>query len=128
MNAYELILIFDPGMGEDKIGTAVAKIEDKIKAGKGEIARTEKWGIKKLASMMKKAKKLTQGYYILIRFSAPSSVPGELKSYLKVTESIVRYFISRAVEVPVVEEKVESKTLEAVNVGEIQEERQVGKP
>jgi ribosomal protein S6 len=113
-------MIFDPALGEEKIGAFVSKIEDKIKSNKGEVSKTEKWGVRKLASMMKKAKRLVNGYYVLIRFSSPGSVPAELKSFLKVSEIVVRYFLTRAVEVPLKEEKPEGKPIEAVVVGEIQ--------
>lgn len=35
MNPYELILLFDPGAAEEKIGQFVTKLEDKIR-GAGE--------------------------------------------------------------------------------------------
>lgn len=119
MNPYELILLFDAAMGEDKIGVILTKVEDKIKALGGQISQTEKWGTRKLASMVKKAKNLTQAYYVMIRFSAPSSLPAGLNSYLKVSESIARHFLSRAVELPPVEERIEGRPIEAVNVGDI---------
>ncbi len=128
MNSYELIMIFDPAAGEEKIGAFVARIEEKVKAAKGEVEKTEKWGVRKLASMMKKAKRLINGYYVLIRFSSPSSLPAELKSFLKVSENVIRYFLSRAVEIPPAMERVESKPVEAVNVGDIQGAETVGKP
>ncbi len=131
MNSYELILIFDPALGEDKIAAMVGKVEDKIKSLKGEITKTEKWGLRRLASMMKKAKKVTQAYYVLVRFDSPPGVPAELKAYLKVTENVIRYFVSKAVELPPAPERTEAKPLEAVNVGEIkssEEAAEVGKP
>lgn len=131
MNSYELILIFDPVLGEDKIGVMVTKIEDRIKALKGEVTKTEKWGLRRLASMMRKARKVTQAYYVLIRFDSPPSVPAEIKANLKVTENIIRYFISKAVELPPPPIRTEAKPLEAVNVGDIKPsdvEAVVGKP
>ena len=119
MNPYELILLFDSAMGEDKIGVISAKVEDKIKTLGGEVSKTEKWGTRKLASMVRKAKNLTQAYYILMRFNAPAGLPASLNSYLKVSEHIVRHFISRAVELPPAEERIEGRPLDAVNVGEI---------
>ena len=97
MSNYELILIFDPNLGEEKTGAMVGKVEEKIKALGGEIEKVDKWGVRRLASMMKKAKAMTQGYYVLVRFKSPASVPAELKSFLKVSENIVRYFLTRAV-------------------------------
>ena len=127
MNNYELILIFDPNLGEEKTGSIVAKIEEKIKSMGGEVEKTEKWGVRRLASMIKKAKSLTSGYYVLLRFKSPTNVPAELRSLLKVTESVIRYFLSLAV---VLEEGHASRreapgtqVSEAVEVGEIK-----GKP
>src|SRR3989338_4096678 len=67
MNNYELILIFDPNFGEEKTGAMVGKVEEKIKALGGEIEKVDKWGVRRLASMMKKAKAMTQGCYVLVR-------------------------------------------------------------
>jgi small subunit ribosomal protein S6 len=97
MTNYELILIFDPNLGEEKTGVMVGKIEEKLKSLGGEVEKVDKWGVRRLASMIKKAKTMTQGYYVLVKFKAPTSVPAELRSYLKVNESIVRYFLSLAV-------------------------------
>lgn len=103
MNSYELILIFDPNLGEEKIKATLSKIENKIKSLKAEIEKIEDWGIKKLASTFLKAKKLKQGYYTLIRLKGASSLPHELTNYLKVTENVIRYSIARAVEQPLEE-------------------------
>ena len=97
MNNYELILIFDPSQGEDKIGAFVARVEEKIKSLGGEVEKTEKWGTRRLASMIKKAKTLTQGYYVLFRFKSPAAAPAELRAFLKVAENVTRYFLSKAV-------------------------------
>ncbi|MBN3033149.1 MAG: 30S ribosomal protein S6 [Candidatus Saganbacteria bacterium] len=101
MNSYELILIFDPNQGEEKIGAFLAKVEEKIKHLGGAIDKVEKWGTRRLSSMIKKAKALTQGHYVLVRFKSPAGAPAELRSYLKVSEHVVRYFVSRAVVMPV---------------------------
>lgn len=97
MNPYELILIMDPRLGEEKIGQQIAKVEEKIRSLGGEVEKTEKWGTKALASMMKKVRNLTQGYYVLINFKGKGALPAELKENLKVNEHIVRYFLSKAV-------------------------------
>ena len=47
---------------------------------------------------------------------------------LKVSENVIRYFLSRAVEIPPAVERVESKPVEALNVGDIQGAETVGKP
>lgn len=101
MNDYELILIFDPNLGEEKTSAVVGKIEEKIGILGGEVEKVDKWGARRLSSMIKKAKNMTQGYYVLIRFKSRPSVPAELKAFLKVSENVIRYFVSRAVVIPV---------------------------
>ena len=122
MNEYELILLFDPGLGEEKIDQVLARTAEKIKAAGGEVEKTEKWGSRRLASTIKKARGLTQGYYVLMVFRSAPSLPAELRALLRVTESVVRYFFSRAVaaSAPTSEKKtMAAVTVEAVDVGEI---------
>ena len=124
MNPYELMIVFDPNLGEEKIDAILGKIENKIKAGGGELTKTDKWGTRRLASMMKKAKKLQQGYYAIIYFKAETSVPAQLQQLLKVTENVIRYSVYRGSEKPLAEIEgtpVEAGAVEAVNVGEIKE-------
>jgi len=123
LNSYELIVLIDPNLGEEKIEALVAKVEGKIKSLGGEIEKIDKWGTKRLASMIKKAKKLTQAHYVAIYFRSEPAIPEGLKKFLKVTENIVRYSLIRAAEKKLaeiegtpVEEKGEA---DAVNVGEI---------
>lgn len=100
MNPYELILIFNASLGEEKTSQVLSKIEAKIKSLGGEIEKTDKWGSKRLASAIKKVKGMTQGYYVLITFKSPSEVPAELRNFLKVMEEVPRYFISKAQVIP----------------------------
>ena len=96
-------------------------MEEKTKGQSGAIDKVEKWGTKRLASMIKKAKGLTQGYYVLVRFHGQPTLPAELRSYLHVTEHVVRYFISRAVEeteAAVETKEISGTPLEATEVGE----------
>lgn len=98
MNAYESLLIFDPVLGEEKIGLLVSKIEDKIKNLGGEMKKTEKWGNKRLPNLFKKAQNMQHVYYVMLFFDAPSSVPAGLQAFLKVTEDVFRYSVYRAEE------------------------------
>jgi len=125
VNSYELMLIFDPNLGEETISGIVTKLEEKIKKLGGELEKTDKWGVRRLASVMNKARKLTQGYYVVVYFKSETSLPGQLQSTLKVTENIVRYSLLRATEKPAAEIEGEPQ-IEAVNVGEIKEQEGPG--
>jgi small subunit ribosomal protein S6 len=115
----------DPGMGEEKVSQVVTKIEEKIKSLGGEIEKTEKWGVKRLASLVKKAKSLTQGVYTMIRFKSAPSLPAEIKAQLKVNENVVRYFLSKAVILPEPapdRRAIPGAPVDAIAVGEIKGE------
>lgn len=118
-------MLFDPNLGEEGIGAIVAKVEDKIKSFGAELGKTEKWGTKRLASMILKARKLKSAYYVLIYFKAEPSVPGKVQSFLKITEEIVRHSLILAEAKP--QGEIEGTSLvaepgiEVVNVGEIKD-------
>jgi small subunit ribosomal protein S6 len=110
LKPYEAIIIFNSGITEDKIDVSIAKFEKKIKDSGGTEIATAKWGTRKLASPMKKAKKASEGYYILINFSGEGRTPNELRSLLNVSEEIIRYSVAvakPAEEAEPKEEKVE---------------------
>lgn len=93
MKPYEAIIIFNPAVTEDRMDVSISKFEKKIKDSGGTDLITAKWGSKKLASTIKKAKKATEGYYVLINFNGEGRTPNELKSLLNVSEEIIRYSV-----------------------------------
>ena len=93
MKPYEAIIIFNPAATEDKIGASVAKFEKKIKDSEGTDITVTKWGTRKLASTISRAKKATEGYYVLINFNGEGKTPNELKSLLNVSEEVIRYSV-----------------------------------
>ena len=109
MKPYEAIIIFNPAVTEDRIDASISKFEKKIKDSGGIDTITAKWGTRKLASTIKKAKKATEGYYVLINFSGEGRTPNELKALLNVSEEVIRYSVicARPAQAEPVEEKVE---------------------
>ena len=109
MKPYEAIIIFNPAVTEDRIDASISKFEKKIKDSGGADIITAKWGTRKLASTIKKAKKATEGYYVLINFNGEGRTPNDLKSLLNVSEEIIRYSVicSKPAQAEPKEEKVE---------------------
>lgn len=93
MKPYEAIMIFNPSISEDKIDASIAKFEKKIKDSGGTDIITAKWGSRKLASPIKKAKKVTEGYYVMINFNGEGNVPNDLRTLFNVSEDIIRYSV-----------------------------------
>jgi len=90
------MLIFDPKLGEETVEKILTKTEERIKSFGGEIEKIDKWGIRRLASVFNKKRKLNQGVYVVIYFKSETSVPEKVSSYLKVTENILRYSIIKS--------------------------------
>ena len=109
MKPYEAVIIFNPALTEEKIDSAVAKFEKKIKESGGADISVSKWGMKKLAARLKKAKKSNEGYYVLINFDGGADTPNKLRSLLNISEDVIRYSVicSRVAGEIVKEEKVE---------------------
>lgn len=123
MNLYEIMLLFDPDLGEEKIGGIISKIEGKVKSLGGELEKTDKWGVKNLPVRLQKARKLKQAYYVVVYFKGETPLPGQLQNYLKVTENVVRYSVFKSQVKPPAEIEgapPEAKgEIEAVDIGEI---------
>jgi small subunit ribosomal protein S6 len=94
LRPYEAIIIFNSELAEDKVDLSIAKFEKKIKDNGGTEIVIKKWGMKKLASRMTKAKKANEGNYVLIEFNGEGKTPNELKSLLNVSEEVIRYTVA----------------------------------
>lgn len=95
-NEYEMVFILHPATPEDELPNLVERIKQYVAAGGGEVASVESsapWGRRKLAYSIRK---VSEGYYNLMRMSlAPSALP-ELERNLKLMEPVLRYSIMRA--------------------------------
>ena len=84
-----MIVIVDSRAEEDDIEKEIDKVKDLIAEGKGEVRDVEKWGRKRLAYEIRKAR---DGYYFKIRFTAPGAYLKELSRVLRMNEKILRHF------------------------------------
>ena len=87
-NHYESIVIISATLEDPQIEQTIAAIQGNIKATGGEITDTENWGRKRLAYAIDNAK---NGYYLITRFTAPSTTIKEYERTLKLDENIIRY-------------------------------------
>ena len=65
MNKYELMVIIDPALEDDKKEAAIENVKSII-AEAGEVSATDVWGLKKLAYPIQKK---TEGYYVVMQFT-----------------------------------------------------------
>ncbi len=92
---YELIYIIDTAVDEETRKGLIERFNDLIAANQGTVEKVEEWGKRRLAYPINDK---PEGYYVLVNFSAPSSLPMELERNLGITEPIMRYLVTRVEE------------------------------
>ena len=89
MNKYELMVIIDPALEDDKKEAAIENVKNII-AEAGEVSATDVWGLKKLAYPIQKK---TEGYYVVFQFEAEPELPKELDRRLRIADAYMRHII-----------------------------------
>ncbi|HKW58135.1 MAG TPA: 30S ribosomal protein S6, partial [Candidatus Dormibacteraeota bacterium] len=92
MRDYEVLYIVRADLDDDKVQSAVKRVNTLIERSGGTTERTNLWGKRKLAYEVKHQK---EGAYVLQDFQLePDRVP-ELEASLKITEEVLRHLIVR---------------------------------
>ena len=89
MNKYELMVIIDPALEDDKKEAAIENVKSII-AEAGEVSATDVWGLKKLAYPIQKK---SEGYYVVYQFTAKPELPKELDRRLRIADAYMRHII-----------------------------------
>ena len=92
MRDYEALYILRPDMTDEDYTAAVEKFNALIQANGGEVVKTDVWGKRKLAYEIEK---LREGYYVLVTFKAEPELPQELERNFRITDSVLRYLVTR---------------------------------
>ena len=90
MNKYELMYILVNSASDEEKDAMIEKINTLITKNGGVVESVDKIGSKKLAYEINKKH---DGYYVLVNFSAESSVPATVTSTLRITENVLRYIV-----------------------------------
>ena len=88
---YEAIIVFSLKKTEDEIKALTAKFADLIKAD-GTLTNIDEWGKRKLAYEINY---ISEGYYVLVKFTSAQEFPAELDRVLGITDGILRSLITR---------------------------------
>ena len=87
---YEMLVIIDQKLDNEKIETTIDTIKGFITENKGEISEEEKWGVRKLAYELKRRE---EGYYMYFEYSIePDKIP-EIKNKMRLKKEIMRFMI-----------------------------------
>ena len=98
MNEYEILLMLDADLAEERQNEILTRIRELVESGGGTWVRHDPWGRRKLAYEI--AKK-TDGVYHLLLFDATPATLAELSRMLKITDGVIRHLAVRRVQGPV---------------------------
>lgn len=89
---YEELFILRPDITEEEITPVIEQVRGVITAAGGTVDKEERWGVRKLAYRIEKR---SEGYYILLQFTAPASAVKELERRLRVQDAVIKYLTVR---------------------------------
>ena len=90
MNSYELLYILNNELSDEAKAATVEKLNAVVTDNGGTIDGVDKWGTRKLAYPINYK---TEGYYVLVNFSAPATLPDELERVMRITDAVIRFMI-----------------------------------
>ena len=88
---YELMYIINPNLSEEETAAVVDKFKAIVEQN-GTLEEMEEMGKRKLAYEINY---ISEGYYVLVKFTSGPDFPAELDRVLGITDGILRSLITR---------------------------------
>ena len=85
---YESVVIINAALEDEQVETTISRMQETITTHGGELIELDKWGRKRLAYPIKKAK---SGYYVVLRFNATTDLVATLERNYRLDENVIRY-------------------------------------
>lgn len=90
MKAYEIMYIINPTVLEEGRDAVMAKVNEILTNAGATVAKTEKWGERKLAYPIDKKK---TGFYVLANFEIEGTQIAGVEAKLNIAEELLRYIV-----------------------------------
>ncbi|MBQ6470085.1 MAG: 30S ribosomal protein S6 [Lachnospiraceae bacterium] len=92
MAKYELALVVNARIEDEKRVAVVKRAQGYIERFGGKVGATEEWGKKRLAYEIQK---MHEGYYYFIKFEGQPNTPNDLEQNMRIMDNVLRYLIVR---------------------------------
>ncbi|MGD1012339.1 MAG: 30S ribosomal protein S6 [Acidimicrobiales bacterium] len=92
MRPYEVMVIFDVGLEDGDINAGLDRITTLLRDRGGSPGRVERWGRRTFAYELNHR---SEGYYVLIEFTAEPTLVGELDRMLTLEDIVLRHKVLR---------------------------------
>ena len=86
---YEAVYILKPDLSEEQTAALVERFKSVVEAN-GTVTEVDEWGKRRLAYPIDD---LTEGYYVLMTFTAAAAIPAELDRIFRITDGVMRSLI-----------------------------------
>jgi small subunit ribosomal protein S6 len=90
LNKYELLYILSASLDDAAKEAAIAKISSLVTEAGGTVEKLDKWGTRKLAYPIKFK---NEGYYVLMNFTGPATLPAEITRQIKISDDFLRHML-----------------------------------
>ena len=87
--SYEVLFVVDLTPGEEGVKALIEKFTSLI-AENGTVNEVNEWGKRRLAYPIND---MNDGYYVLVKFSAPTDFPAERERIFGITDGILRSMV-----------------------------------
>jgi small subunit ribosomal protein S6 len=94
MNEYEILLLLDPELPEERGDEVIARVRERVEADGGTWDGHEPWGRRKLAYEIDHK---GEGVYHLLLITAAPATLEEISRVLKITDGVMRHLAVRRV-------------------------------
>lgn len=94
MNDYEIMLLLDPELAEERANEVIQRIRTSVDEAKGTWDGHEPWGRRRLAFEIDHK---GEAVYHLLLFTAPAETLAEITRVLKITDGVMRHGAFRRV-------------------------------
>ena len=95
MNDYEIMLLLDPELAEERANEIIQRIRDSVDEAHGTWDGHEPWGRRRLAYEIGHK---SEAIYHLLLFSCPPETLAEITRVLKITDGVIRHGAYRRVQ------------------------------
>jgi small subunit ribosomal protein S6 len=85
---YESTFLLSSNLSDDTLAPIISKFEETITKNGGKLIETERWGIRRLAYLIKKN---TSAHYISLHYTAPAGLNAKLERAYQLDEEILRW-------------------------------------
>jgi small subunit ribosomal protein S6 len=89
---YELAVIIRADLSDEETTAQIETIQGWIESNGGSVLEIDRWGRRRLAYPIRKQQ---DGYYTLIKIELPPNAPTEIERNMHISESLLRYLITR---------------------------------